>query len=200
MMRSFAALPALLPAALAACVAFPSYPIRDERETTKVEKHVGGNVKLVVPIFRDLNDRPRPVPAQQQQEWRSAVVQAYAEVGVFDRMNGDEDPRFLVDVEVRDRGRVTGPLLTLTAVTLFLLPGTSSSEFVVTTQIRRPGEQVLIGQSQVRYSYRSYYHLLLLPFQVSNNERAVETEVIFGLARKGLAEAVRDAAKRDPSF
>jgi hypothetical protein len=87
----------------------------------------------------------------------------------------------------------------LAGATLFLLPAWSSSDFAVTTRILLFGAQSPAGESTVRYSYRSFYHLLLLPLAATNMEVTVENEVIYGLARKGLAEALA-AARVEPAL
>lgn len=171
------------------CVAFPAYPIRADREATQLPERPGGVAAIEVSILRYLNERPRQVPGRQQNEWREFVAQAYRDLDVFDRLSA-QGADLLVQVEIRDYGSGNRPLIVLSGLTLFLLPAWSSSDFVVTTRVRLAGAEAPAGESTVRYSYRSYYHLLLLPFATTNQETTVESEVIYGLVRKGLAEAL----------
>lgn len=173
------------------CVAFPAYPIRQERESVAVAPRPGGYASVEVAILRYVNDRPRKVPDKQQADWRQAVAHAYRDLDVFDRL-GPVSPDVSVQVEIRDFGGANRPLVVLSALTLFLVPAWSTSDFVVTTRISRFGSAP-IAESSVRYSYRSYYHLLLLPLVPTHQELTVEREVIYGLARKGLAEALASA-------
>jgi hypothetical protein len=172
-----------------ACVAFPAYPIQEDRAGTRLPGRLGGAAQLEVSILRYLNGRPRQVPEKQQRQWREFAAQACIDLGALDRI-GPEPAERKVQVIIRDEGRASRPLLTLSALSLFLIPSGSRSDFTVTVRVQRTADLAVLGEATTRYSYRSWYHLFLLPFVGTNQEMAVESEVIYGLARKGLAEAL----------
>jgi hypothetical protein len=129
------------------------------------------------------------VPEKQQRQWREFAAQACIDLGTLDRI-GPEPAERKVQVIIRDEGHASRPLIALTALSLFLIPSGSKSDFTVTVRVRRSADLAVLGEATGRYSYRSWYHLFMLPFVGTNQEMTVESEVIYGLTRKGLAEAL----------
>jgi hypothetical protein len=190
------ALAPLLLLALAGCAALPAYPIAEERAATNLALRPGLSVRLSTSIRREVNDRPFPPSSRTDEKYRSSVARAFADLGI-ERIDA-QNPDLIVDVEVLHRGRAPLPLILLTGLTLFVSPSWSSSEYVVDTRIRWPNDATPIGESSAAYSFRSYYHLVLLPLVATNAEGAVENGVVFGLTRRALAEAIEKAADVDP--
>jgi hypothetical protein len=135
-------------------------------------------------------------PAQRQ-KYAAPVASAYRLSGVFDRVAEPRDEADVVaQVDVRGLMRANRPLLALSMLSLFIVPGWARSGVEVDTVLRDAQNGAELGRARTCHAFREVAHLSMLPLVPTHAIGSVEVDTIFGLASRGLALALATEADR----